>query len=528
MSTYLFVYFGSVLLATLCTPLVIFVAKSLNIYDDINVRKVHSKSIPRVGGITIVLAMLGMTIPVLMLNNLIGESFRSVRFEIIVLLAGSVLIFAIGLIDDLCRLRVRTKFLAQLLAAVLVCSFGIRIEHISLVNWFTLDFGWISWPVTILWIVGITNAVNFTDGLDGLAAGISAITCGVIAVFAIYSGQAVMAVLMLALLGSLTGFLFFNFNPAKIFMGDCGSLFLGFILATSSILCATKSATFVSLALPALALGIPIFDTLFSILRRFLERRSIFSPDRSHFHHRLLDMGFHQRHVVLIIYMLTFTIAGLGMFMMATRNTGTIVIFICDMILLILTFRIFGAVRLSEIIDKLQYNRCLTIQSQGDKRDFENAQLQLRMSSTFEQWWQGLQSAAERMECAWVKLPLRGRDGTQRTLLWRGEGPEPEPEKLLEMTLPLRQRRANETLRIVVAVQVNGSLESAGNRAALFSRLINEHSLEELNSSGSPESGRRGRWAQEPIGHDGLKSSKRQYSAVMAGVKCNSNWIKSN
>ena len=155
-------------------------------------------------------------------------------------------------------------------------------------------------------------------------------------------------------------------------MGDCGSLFLGFILATSSILCATKSATFVSLALPALALGIPIFDTFFSILRRILERRSIFSPDRSHFHHRLLDIGFRQRHVVLIIYTLTLIIVGLGMFMMAMRNTGTIVIFVCDLILLILTFRVFGAIRLSEIIDKLQYNRNMAIQTKGDKRDFEN------------------------------------------------------------------------------------------------------------------------------------------------------------
>ncbi len=513
MTTYLLVYFGSVLLAALCTPVMIFAARSLNIYDDMNVRKVHAKAIPRIGGVTIVLSMLGLTIPVLMLNNFVGKSFREVQLKIIVLLAGGVLVFAMGLVDDLCRLRVRTKFLSQLVVAVAVCAFGIRIESVSLVDWFTLSFGWFSWPITILWIVGITNAVNLIDGLDGLAAGISAIACGVIAVFAIYSGQPVMAVLMLALLGSLTGFLFFNFNPARIFMGDCGSMFLGFMLATSSVLCATKSATFVGLALPTLALGIPIFDTLFSMLRRFLERRSIFSPDRSHFHHRLLDMGLHQRHVVLLIYTLTLVIAGLGMFMMATRNTGTIVIFICALVLLLLVFRIFGAVRLGEIINKLQHNRNLVIQTKGDKRDFDIAQLQLRLAVTFDQWWHGVQSAADRMECSWVMLPLQSRDGSKKTLLWRSKGPEPAPEKLLEMTLPLRQRRANESLRIVVAVKVNGSLESAGNRAALFSRLIDEHNLETLPMA-VPDINWLEIWTGQSSSGNAVKPSKRKYTTI--------------
>ena len=142
-----------------------------------------------------------------------------------------------------------------------------------------------------------------------LQQGISAIACGVIAILAIHGGQAVMAVLMLALLGSLCGFLVFNFNPAKIFMGDCGSLFLGFTIAFSGVMCASKSSALVGLALPILALGIPIFDTLFSMLRRFLERRSLFSPDRSHFHHRLLALGLKQRHVVVVSYAVTCLIA---------------------------------------------------------------------------------------------------------------------------------------------------------------------------------------------------------------------------
>ena len=267
MKTYLTVYIGSVLLATLLTPIVIFVARALNIYDDLNARKIHATVIPRIGGIAIVAAMLGLIVPVLWLDNRIGNLFRQAQPQLLGMMAAAMFIFAVGLIDDISHLRARTKLLAQLIAAFGICAVGIRIDRVAVVDWMVLDLGWLSWPVTIFWIVAITNAVNLIDGLDGLAAGISAITCAVIAVFSMYNDQPVMAVLMLALLGSLSGFLFFNFNPARIFMGDCGSLFLGFMLATASVMCTAKSTTIVGLALPSLALGIPIFDTIFKIGR---------------------------------------------------------------------------------------------------------------------------------------------------------------------------------------------------------------------------------------------------------------------
>ena len=481
MKTYLVVYCGALLLSVFFTPCVLFVAKALNIYDDMNIRKVHARAIPRLGGVAIVLAMLGLVIPVLMLNNYIGEVFRGVQTEIIVLLSAGMFIFLVGLIDDLCHLRVRTKLSAQIAAAIAVCAFGIRIEYIALADWYTLDFGWFSWPLTILWIIGITNALNLIDGLDGLAAGISAIACAVIAVFAIYTGQPIMAVLMLALLGSLTGFLFYNFNPARIFMGDCGSLFLGFILATSSVLSATKSATFVGLALPALALGVPIFDTLFSILRRFLERRSIFSPDRGHIHHQLLERGLKQKHVVILIYLLTLVTTGLGMFMMATRNWATLIIFGCGLLLLLLAFRLFGAVRLRETINNLNRKRLSDIRAKEHQRDFDKARLYFYQVDTFDCWWLAMQNAAEQMECVWMSLYLQTRDGAKRTILWRRPGADVPDNKLLEITMPLRQRRAQDSLRISFSVRVNGSLEAAGHRAALLSRLIDEHSLRELD-----------------------------------------------
>ncbi|MEK7994012.1 MAG: MraY family glycosyltransferase, partial [Planctomycetota bacterium] len=275
MKTYLSVYVGSTLLAIITTPMVICLARRLHIVDTPDVRKIHSRPVPRIGGVAIFVSMIGLVIPVLFFPGAVGDTLRLMQSKIAVVLCAAGLVFFVGLVDDIWGLRVRSKLLFQVAAAVVVCSENIRIESIVVTNGWTLEFGWFSWPVTLLWIVGITNAVNLSDGLDGLAAGISAITCGVLAILAVHTGDTVMAVVMLALLGSLTGFLLFNFDPARVFMGDSGSLFLGFTIASASVLCATKIETVVGLALPILALGIPIFDTLFSMLRRFLERRSL-------------------------------------------------------------------------------------------------------------------------------------------------------------------------------------------------------------------------------------------------------------
>jgi len=471
MTTYLFVYFGAVFLAVIFTPLVIFIAKSLNMYDEKNVRKVHVKAIPRLGGVAIFLAAMFMIIPVLLLSNKIGEEFRGILKQVIALVSAGTFIFLMGLIDDLSKLRVRTKLLVQLIAAVGICSSGILIRRVGVDGVFSLNFGWLAWPLTILWIAGITNAVNFIDGLDGLAAGISAIVCGVIAVFAIYSGQVVMAVLMLALLGSLTGFLFFNFNPAKIFMGDCGSMFLGFTLATASVMSSNKSVTLVGLALPFLALGVPIFDMLFSMLRRILERRSIFAPDRSHIHHRLLDMGLKQRQVVIFIYLVTLLAAGLGMFMMATRNINTVVVFVLVIVMLLMIFRIVGSVRLRESIARMKNNVQISHQQKVYKREFDDSVLLMRSALTFDRWWQSLCSSAASMDIAYLALNLTNRDCSRRTLVWRNENFQPENPNdinIVEMNLPLHQRRAHQALKIEVAATENGSLESAGHCLALF------------------------------------------------------------
>ncbi|MCP4263605.1 MAG: undecaprenyl/decaprenyl-phosphate alpha-N-acetylglucosaminyl 1-phosphate transferase [Planctomycetes bacterium] len=484
MKTYLLVYLGSALLTLLITPVVIWLAHRLSIADVPGARHMHTKPISHIGGVAIFLSMMSLTICVLFLSNVIGDAFRNILPKVIVLLSAATFIFFTGLIDDIKTngLRARIKLLAQMVAAIAVCTVGIRIKSVVVIDWFTLDFDWFSWPLTLLWIVGITNAVNLSDGLDGLAAGISAVACVVIAIFAIDSSQVVMAVLMFAMLGSLTGFLPFNFNPAKIFMGDCGSMFLGFTIASSSVLCSTKSPVLVGLALPVLALGIPIFDTLFSMLRRFLDRRSMFAPDRRHFHHRLVDLGLKQHHVVITIYITTLLAAGLGMFMMVARNSNSLVIFFCILLLLLLVFHLVGSVRLREVITGLKQKYVIIHQVQDEIKSFEDAELYFRRVTTFYEWWQAVSTAADVMDFLNLSLPLTNRDGSNRTLTWRQDGQAPKSNhyEVLKVNVPVRDRRAGPGLNLEIEVCRDGSLESAGRRVALFTRLIEEYDIASL------------------------------------------------
>lgn len=480
MKTYLSVYLGSTILALITTPVVIRVARRLNIVDVPDVRKIHSKPIPRIGGAAIFVSMMGLIIPALFLPSVIGDSLQFVQSKVVALLFAAGFMFLVGLVDDIKGLRVRVRLLAQFIAAMIVCWAGIRINSVTITDSLVINFGWFSWPLTIFWIIGISNAINFVDGLDGLAAGICAATCGVIVILTLYFGPAVMTIMMLSLLGALSGFLFFNFNPAKIFMGDSGSLFLGFTIASSSVLCAAKAETLVGLALPILTLGVPIFDTLLSMLRRFLERRSIFSSDRSHFHHRLLALGLCQRHVVIIAYGLTLLAAGLGMFMLFTRNVQTIIIFVCILLLLMLAFRVVGSVQLRETIAGLKRKRTIAHQIKHEIENFEKVELYFRQAKIFDQWWQAVCFAADKMDFVRGLLPLTNRDGTKRLLSWEKNGEDIGVDDIFKMTIPIRDRRAGLPLNLEVQVHANGSLESAGRRVTLFSRLLEEYSVANL------------------------------------------------
>lgn len=303
MQTYVFSFVLATVASALLTPVARAIAFHFNIVSIPGGRHIHGRSIPRLGGVGI---FAGAVIPFvgLFVSGLFKEVLGpDVTWRLTGLLVGSTIMFTVGVLDDVKGVRARDKLLVQIAAAIIAWGFGFRIDAVGLPFLGDFNFGVLSLPATVLWIVGIINAVNLIDGLDGLAAGVVFFAGVTNFVVAYLTGTTFVAVVMATLAGSVLGFLFYNFNPARIFMGDSGSYFLGFVLAVCSISGPLqKASATISIVVPIVALGVPIIDTMLAIVRRFLERRPIFSPDRGHIHHRLLDMGITHRRAVLIIY----------------------------------------------------------------------------------------------------------------------------------------------------------------------------------------------------------------------------------
>ncbi|HEV7704229.1 MAG TPA: MraY family glycosyltransferase, partial [Gemmatimonadaceae bacterium] len=278
----------SALSATVFTPLVISGAKRWQLLDaPDDTRHLHDRPVPRLGGVAVFIAtMLGIA------STLFYGPARETltpewhRFVLALLLGGTVL-FGAGLIDDLRRIRPVAKIVAQCVAALIVAKLGFRIEILGIGS-SVLHLGWVSIPLTILWIVAVTNAFNLIDGLDGLATGIAIVALATVFAAATALGNLEVSIVALVLIGALLGFARFNFSPARIFLGDSGSLFIGFMLAVLSMHGSIKSATAVLVAIPLFALAVPLLDVSVSILRRWLRGVPIFSPDARHIHHRLL------------------------------------------------------------------------------------------------------------------------------------------------------------------------------------------------------------------------------------------------
>ena len=295
------------LLSFSATPVTIALAKKINAVAVPGGRNIHKHVTPRIGGLAI---FYGFIVAVL--------CFGTIDAEIMGILIGAVIVVTVGFIDDISNLRAIYKLFGQIVAAVFTVlvsvkfgdggSGGVLIERflIPFSNGHYIHFGVWSIPITVIWIVGVTNAVNLIDGLDGLAVGVSSIaSMSLLAMLVIVSGDLNIGILIAALIGAGFGFLPYNFNPAKTFMGDTGSNFLGFMLACVSVMGVMKTYALISFAVPILVLGLPIFDTSFAILRRFFTGKPIMAPDRGHLHHRLLDMGFSQRQTVAILYTMT-------------------------------------------------------------------------------------------------------------------------------------------------------------------------------------------------------------------------------
>jgi UDP-GlcNAc:undecaprenyl-phosphate/decaprenyl-phosphate GlcNAc-1-phosphate transferase len=295
----LLVFGAAVIAALLLTPAVRALARSFDLVDAPGHRKIHTVSIPRVGGVGVTLAL----VLALAVAGMAGHGERDDVGAWLPVLLGGVLIFAVGLWDDLRPLPALVKLLVQLAGGGVAVGLGVRIDHVTVFG-VTVGLGLLALPLTIVWIVGLTNAFNVMDGLDGLATGLAIIAAATCAVVSLARDDLQGGILLLALLGALCGFLPYNFNPATIFLGDSGSLVVGYVLAVTAITSFQKGATALVVLGPLFLFALPISETLHSVVRRLRGQglRHVFLADQQHVHHRLLDLGLSHRKVVLLLY----------------------------------------------------------------------------------------------------------------------------------------------------------------------------------------------------------------------------------
>jgi len=330
------------------TPFVKKLAFKIGATDKPNQRKVHQKIMPRLGGLAIYISFL---IGIFIIQP--SENFHLPLLNPtgaghlhLAIILGSLIIILTGAFDDVKEISPKVKLLGQILASFVVVVLGdVKVEFINLpFGGGELNFGMLSIPITMVWIIGITNAINLIDGLDGLAAGVSTIALLTISGMAYMMGNPyVMVVALIAAVSSL-GFLVYNFHPAKIFMGDTGALFLGFLISVLSLL-GFKNVTFISLIIPVIILGVPISDTFFAIIRRLVNKQPLSAPDKSHLHHCLLRSGYSHRQTVLLIYAMS-AIFGLTAFIFSQATIrGSVLILLTILIIIELFVEKIGLVR---------------------------------------------------------------------------------------------------------------------------------------------------------------------------------------
>lgn len=321
--------FAGLLTFTLTPPVRVLAHKIGAIDVPTDDRRMHKKPIPRMGGLAIFISFASATM-----------LFCDINTELLGLLVGAIFIVILGMLDDVYRLNAWLKLICQIIIACIPVFTGTTIDFLNIFGNYIV-FGKFAAPVTILWIVAVTNAVNLIDGLDGLACGVSTISAFSIMVFALIKLDYTVALIVAILAGSCLGFLPYNRNPAMIFMGDTGALFLGYTLSVISIMGLFKVNAIVSFWVPFLIFGLPLADTLFATIRRAIKRQPIFSPDRGHFHHKLIDLGFTQKQTVTILYAISGLLGISAITFAEDRIITSVLIIVCSFAVGMLNYTIF-------------------------------------------------------------------------------------------------------------------------------------------------------------------------------------------
>ena len=428
------------------------------------IRRLHSEPTPRIGGVAIFIAVL-CSVAVCAFLGARGLLPERRHFALAI---GATAIFALGLVDDRFGLQPRTKLLAESIVALFVFAAGIRISGIALPNGFFVLPTWASALITTLWLVGITNAFNLIDGSDGVAGGAALFASIALAMVLIASGNSYGAMIALSLAGATLGFLFFNFPPATIFLGDSGALFLGFTLASLGVVTTQTAPTALAVAIPVLSFGLPILDTVLTLIRRFLRGQGLFNADRGHIHHRLRELGHSPRSVALVLYALCACLSALSLLLVgSTESMGAVALVIAGVVAWIVVQRlhipellelgtIFGkglrqrsviannikvrevALRLERVRSPEDLKTCL--QEIMDAGQFVRAQVSATGKSFFPKDTQGnpsrlddwvvecgLESDADLVNCWEIRIPLATpfASGGAFLSLWKAFGTDP-------------------------------------------------------------------------------------------------------
>ena len=432
MTTCLAAFIVACLVAVILTNGVRTSALALGLVDKPdNYRKIHKRAVPRLGGLGIFFAFfLPLAFLYFFYRNQATDFLRQQPDQLAGLLGGSSVALLMGLVDDLRNLRAGWKLLFQIIAASIAWITGLSIEAISNPFGHPLVLGFYSLPVTILWFVICMNAVNLMDGLDGLAAGVCLFVSLTLFLVSLHFHNVLAMLLMSCFSGAIFGFLLFNFYPAKIFLGDSGSMLLGFLVGALSLMGSTRKAeTAIALLIPVVALGLPIFDTSLTILRRWYKRFPIGAPDRHHIHHVLLSMGYSQPRAVLTLYVTTIVLGGAALLITVERSEVTILVIGALALIAFVCVRVLGNVRLEDVVTRLTQTKERKKTSNAARVSVERAIQNMRTAYTTGGLWDACSEAFKDFGLDYATLKLGG-----------GLGSKPEQMSWLNANHPLSAR----------------------------------------------------------------------------------------
>lgn len=396
---------ASFLFGLILTPLARVIASRCNFVDQPDGRrKIHVRPIPLSGGIAVLLSAILVLGAVSLVSHWLGQFLVQQSSTLIGLLVAAMVIALVGLADDYRGLRGRHKLLGQFVAVGIVLCSGVLVRSIRVFDW-EIELGYLSIPFTAFWLLGAINSLNLIDGMDGLLASLGVIICLAMAIMAVVTGTWSTAAIAAAFAGSLLAFLFYNFPPASIFLGDCGSMLVGLVVGVLAIKSSLKAPATVALAAPAALFTIPIFDTAAAIIRRKLTGRSIYTTDRGHIHHCLLGKGLSNKRVLMLVSCLSLlTVCG-AISSLALNNEIMAIISASVVICILITTRLFGYAE-SLLMKQRLVGLCIALGFRSPHRTAHEIEVRLQGSADWKEIWSNLTECAERLNLRTVRLDL--------------------------------------------------------------------------------------------------------------------------